>query len=124
MATAAEMAAELQAQRQRLALSEAHATRLAEGLEQFKAEMHDNLTAARAQIATLEARPAGGGRDQTNLLDIKSMDPGTFAGTAAESWRTWAKKVKAYCNGRQLGFRAALGWCENEVSPIDSASLV
>ena len=49
--------------------------------------------------------------------------PERSVGGEKESWRLWAKRVKAYCNARTPGFRKALEWAEAEAVPIDSASL-
>ena len=57
------------------------------------------------------------------LVDVKSMKPQVFSGEAQESYKQWAKRVKAFCDARRPGFRQALDWAEAEVSPIDKDSL-
>ena len=49
-------------------------------------------------------------KQQCDLLDLKSMKPTVFRGLPNEKWRPWARKTKAYCNGKSPGFRAALEW--------------
>ena len=52
------------------------------------------------------------------LLDLKSMKPEKFKGTRSEPWKPWARRFKAYCNGKSLGFRAALDWAEGQSTEI------
>ena len=45
-------------------------------------------------------------RADYELLDLKSMRPEKYKGTRAEPWKPWARRFKAYCNGKAAGFRA------------------
>ena len=47
-------------------------------------------------------------KQHCDLLDLKSMKPTTFRGDRNEKWKPWARKTKAYCNGKSDGFRGAL----------------
>ena len=58
------------------------------------------------------------GKQQCDLLDLKSMKPTVFKGERSEKWKPWARKTKAYCNGKNEGFRAALEWAEKQASEI------
>ena len=61
------------------------------------------------QIAALEGRLTQTLYKQSfDLLDLKSMKPEKFSGLRAEAWKPWARKFKAYCNGKAGGFRSAL----------------
>ena len=51
-------------------------------------------------------------KQQFDLLDLKNMRPEMFKGNRGENWRPWARKFKAYCNGKSEGFRTALEWAE------------
>ena len=51
-------------------------------------------------------------KQQFGLLDLKNMRPEMFKGNRGENWRPWARKFKAYCNGKSEGFRKALDWAE------------
>ena len=55
---------------------------------------------------------------QFDLLDLKNMRPEPYKGNRSENWRPWARKFKAYCNGKAEGFRGALDWAEKETTPI------
>ena len=69
------------------------------------------------QIAALEGRLSQTLNKQTfDLLDLKSMKPERFSGLRAEAWKPWARKFKAYCNGKAGGFRSALEWAEPQPS--------
>ena len=57
-------------------------------------------------------------RADYELLDLKSMRPEKYKGTRAEPWKPWARRFKAYCNGKAAGFRAALDWAEAHSGPI------
>ena len=53
------------------------------------------------------------------LLNLKHLEPKTFTGAKDESYKSWAKKLKTYCNARKDGFRKALEWCEKEEHVVD-----
>ncbi len=144
---AAEVQAEIAALQQRTHLSEQHGLRLAESLDKLRAESEDALRNAHNKIALLEtgrrdqeealrnahskiAMIETGRRDQDprgergmQLVDVKTMQPVIFSGKLQESYKHWAKKVKAFCNARKPGFRQALEWAELESTAIDSDSL-
>ena len=62
------------------------------------------------QITSLEARLTQTLFKQTfDLLDLKSMKPEKFSGLRAEAWKPWARKFKAYCNGKSQGLRTGVG---------------
>ena len=76
-----------------------------------------------AEIANLEQRLAQTLTKQKTdfeLLDLKSMKPEKFKGTRSEPWKPWARRFKAYCNGKSLGFRGALDWAEAQQGEIQS----
>ena len=58
-----------------------------------------------------------------NLINTKNMSPKVFAGKPEESFRSWAKKLRAYCNGSRPGFRRLLKWIEEQQAPIDPEDL-
>ena len=53
------------------------------------------------------------------LINAKSMSPKVFHGKTEESYRTWAKKVRAFCNATRPGFKRFLIWCEKQECEID-----
>ena len=122
MATVESMARELSQALQRLALSEAQGVQLAEGLEKLRRESDRAIGEANNRINQLQGQRSDH-ENRVDLIDIRNMDPGTFSGSERESWRQWSKRVKAYCNARTPGFRAALDWAEAETVPITEDSL-
>ena len=44
-------------------------------------------------------------KDMGNLINTKSMSPKVFHGKAEESYKTWAKKVRAFCNANRPVFK-------------------
>lgn len=95
---------------------------LAEGLEKLRRESDRAIGEANNRINQLQGQRSDH-ENRVDLIDIRNMDPGTFSGSERESWRQWSKRVKAYCNARTPGFRAALDWAEAETVPITEDSL-
>ena len=94
---------------------------MAEELDKLRKETDAALKAANARIN--ETGQRGTADEKLDLVDIKTMQPQVFSGHASESYKQWAKKVKAFCNARKPGFRKALDWAELETVPIDEESL-
>ena len=46
--------------------------------------------------------------DMGNLINTKSMSPKVFHGKPEESYKTWVKKVRAFCNANRPGFKKIL----------------
>ena len=57
-----------------------------------------------------------------DLLDLKAMQPEVFKGRRNEPFKPWARKMKAYCNAKRGGFRAALTWAEGQTGEITDLS--
>ena len=51
-------------------------------------------------------------RQQFDLLDSKELKPDNFKGRATEAFKPWSRKLKAFCNSKRTGFRAALEWAK------------
>ena len=63
------------------------------------------------QIGELERSIANlNRRHGCELVDLTAMKPANFEGKRGECWRPWARKVKAYCEAKQHGFKKALDW--------------
>ena len=135
MASVEELQIQLTATQQRVILAESHASELAEELQKLRGETDVQLQKLRAETDTAfkqmnirsdEAMRLAGvyvKHEDVSLVDMKTMQPYTFAGKAAESYRCWAKKVKAFCNARKDGFRQALESVERETEPVDYATI-
>ena len=50
------------------------------------------------------------------------MKPDRFSGQRNEAWKPWARKFKAYCNGKSQGFRSALEWSELQTTALTDFS--
>ena len=119
MATGMEaMRNEIVALQQRLLLAEQHGVQAAKALEKLRSETDAAFKQANARIDGGYHR-----EDRLELVDVKSMLPNVSKGSADESYKQWAKKVKAYCASRNDGFRKALAWAEAETVPVDENSL-
>ena len=57
-------------------------------------------------------------RQQFDLLDSKELKPEAFKGRSTEAFKPWQRKMKAFCNSKRTGFRAALEWAEKQTTEI------
>ena len=115
-----QVVAELATVRQRLGLSDQHNVQMAESMEKMRKEMDESMRNAYAKIQQLEtAQTFNKHEEKMDLIDVRTMNPGVFSGKINESFKHWAKKVKAFTNARKPGFRQALDWAELEVNTID-----
>ena len=121
-AAVAALRAEAIALTERLLLSEQHGVRVASELDGLRAETDAALREANKQIS--EFKKSGSGtayEERLDLVDVKTMKPQVFSGHQNESYKQWAKKLKAFCNARKPGFRKALEWAEQETVAIDDS---
>jgi hypothetical protein len=93
------------------ALATAHRTLNAEADRLFR-EKADQITSLESRVAQTLVKQS------YDLLDLKSMKPEKFSGLRAQAWKPWARKFKAYCNGKSQGFRSALEWAELRQTPL------
>ena len=83
-------------------------------IDSLSTEIDTNANNVENQLRQLRVDIAGlsGGRAQGeerfDLVDTKAMSPTLFNGFKTENFKVWAKKVKAYCNGKLDGYRHAL----------------
>ncbi len=135
-ASVEELQNQLTATQQRLILAENHSLELAEELQKLRGETDSQLQKIRAETDTAfqhmkirsdEAMRLAGVYGKQNegvsLVDMKTMQPYTFSGKGHESYKCWAKKVKAFCNARKDGFRQALESVERETEPVNYATI-
>ena len=142
MVTAQEIQARvLQSHEQIRALSTENANRNQQlansfnALNQKIAVMENGFNERDQQIRELEvvnqhmiAIVSGGGghnkaEDSVRLFDMKNVSVKVFGGKSEESFRTWAKKVCAFCNGRRPGFRKCLKWVKAQKAKVTDMSL-
>ena len=57
--------------------------------------------------------------ERFELIDTKVMAPNKFDGSKLDEYRSWAKRTKAYCNAKRIGFRKVLDFCEKTKNPVD-----
>ena len=64
----------------------------------------------RVDVRTLKIAPAPAARHgkRIDLIETKTMSPAMLSGARTESFKGWAKKIKAYTNMRLQGYRQAL----------------
>ena len=107
-AAMAALRAEVVGLAERVQLSEQHGVRVASEMDTLRAETNAALREANKHTQELKTRGGGGEREQRlDLVDVKSMQPQVFSGHQSESYKQWAKKVRAFCNARKPGFRKA-----------------
>ena len=86
-------------------------------LKQDNSQLNAALTRTQGMI------PSGGQSDPRSgmgaLVNMKTMAPKVFHGKAEESYRTWAKKTRAYCNASRPGFKKFLQWIERQETEIN-----
>ena len=85
-----------------------------------KEQKISELEAANTKILAMGINSEG---KQLKLIDLKSMAPKCFAGKPEESFRSWAKKVRSYCNASRPGFRKFLKWVESATEKIDPENI-
>ena len=116
----------LLAMQQELATTRSQVQRMAQMHDLLRAD-HDNLrnVSDAALIAKTQEIRATEEKLQRlmfhqkfDLLDMKVMQPENFKGKQAESFKPWARKVKAFCNAKKQGFRKALEWSEKQTTEI------
>ena len=72
---------------------------------QEQAQRMANLEASLTQIIANSGIGGGNRQEHIKLIDLKVMAPKSFAGKPEEPFRSWAKRVRAYCNASRPGFR-------------------
>ena len=63
-------------------------------------------------------------RQKVELVDAKDIRPGAFGGERTESFRPWACKLRAFCNAKSTGMRAALEWAEEQKAEINGVQVI
>ena len=99
-------------------LNDAH-QRLANDSDRLFREKKDEIQDLEVRLHNL----LGKQKNDFELLDLKAMKPEKFKGSRNEPWKPWARRFKAYCNGKAVGFRSALDWAERQDQEILSLSL-
>ena len=61
-------------------------------------------------------------KDLGNLINSKTMTPKVFHGRADESYKGWAKKVRAHCNANRLDSKDSCCGLSTRKSPSTSAT--
>ena len=109
-----------------------HVTRISNALDSLRSESSDAVAELRRessdavsdirrQLATAESnlfKMGKGSGSKISLMNLKTFEPKTFAGKESENIKTWARRIKSYCNNKTKGFKTALEWAEAQVAPI------
>ena len=115
-------------------------------MEQAQSQMQEQLVAANAQIMALGQMVEAMRADQERLrrdseaafvelqrsagqspkpptrlsfVNQKHYEGGKFMGKKDENYKTWAKRVRIYCNSQAPGMRRALELAEAHTRPVD-----
>ena len=128
MATPAEQAC--QALQVELTATRAHLAQLATSHDTLRTA-HDALNAASHRLFGERQLEIKASEDKLrnliftqkfDLIDLKEITPDKFRGRKTDNFKPWAKKLKAYCNAKRIGFKGALEWAEKETSEIQDAT--
>ena len=99
---------------------------LAVAQDTLKQNAQDAIAASEARSAQLArqlAERATANAQSTNerfdLVDFKVNKPEPFSGRRDESWKSWSRQFKTYCNVRKDGMKRALDWAETQTTEID-----
>ena len=110
---------ELATTRTQMAQMAAEHDNLRQAREALRAATDTALQAKASEIASSEAKLKQLMSNQKfDLLDMKTLQPETFKGKQSEAFKPWARKVKAFCNAKKVGFRRALEWSEVQTMEI------
>ena len=102
-----------------LAVARAQIMRISAEQDTLRAQAQQAVAASEARLMQVIAQNAqtqsrgGGGDDRIDIVDFKTAQPEAFKGRRDESWKTWSRGFKTYCNIKKQGFRQALEWAEN-----------
>ena len=106
----------------RLILSEEHGMKTATALDELRANADAAIRDVQGKLRDSENKNKK--TQRTDLINVKDSRIEVFSGKKTESYKTWAKKFKAFCNTRHTGFRQALEWAEKNSEPIDTDDLM
>ena len=74
--------------------------------------LNNQVSTLQQSNAQLLANGGGGGAKPSaglgQLVNLKTMQPKIFTGKDSDPFRSWAKKVRSYCNAAQPGFKKFL----------------
>ena len=112
---------ELQTTRSQMQQMAGEHDNLRQAHEALRAATDTALQARAAEIANAEVKLQRLLlKEKFDLLDIKTMQPENFHGKQTETFKPWARKVKAFCNAKKAGFRKALEWAEAQETEISA----
>ena len=116
-----------------LTSSQQQVATLSGAIDSLRAESSNAVAELRALLAAEQQRGQAhsaalqGGLDRrardVQFVNVKTFDGGQFAGGKGENFRTWAKKVKVFCNAQSKGFRKALEVAEKQETSVDIEAL-
>ena len=112
----AAMGGELAQMANELAVARAQIMRISAEQDNLRAQAQQAVAAseARLMVVIAQSQSRGGDReDKLDIVDFKTAQPEAFRGRREESWKSWSRTFKTYCNIKRQGFRQALEWAEN-----------
>ena len=111
-------AAALQQLADELAVARTQITQLSTAQDELRSQAQAAIAASEARSAALIQQMNAGGAghsgasERIELVDFKVNKPENFHGRREESWKSWSRQFKVYCNVRKEGFKKALEWAE------------
>ena len=99
---------------------------LAVAQDKLKSDAQNAIAASETRANNLArqlVQSSMSGGDKFELVDFKVNKPEPFHGRRDESWKSWSKQFKTYCNVRKDGMKKALEWAEIQSTTIDTGAI-
>ena len=108
-----------------LAGANAQILHLSQMLDAMRVEQDRLRQDSQTAFNDLEARSRGrtGGTREVSFVSMKSFEGGKFAGGKSENFKSWAKRVRIFCNAQASGMKKAMEAAEASVRDVDLRSL-
>ena len=98
-----------------------YAERLEKRMQDTEIETVQKFANLQFELAQAQMKGNAEKHEHFELIDAKLMAPSKFDGTKIDEYRNWAKRTRAYCNAKRIGFRKVMETCEKSPVEIDQA---
>ena len=96
-----------------LAQARAQIVRITGEMATIRTQAAQAIADSEARLSAAIASSNGNQKDEDfKMVDFKVNKPADFYGRREESWKSWSRQFKTYCNAIKPGFRKALEWSE------------
>ena len=108
-----------------LAGANAQILHLSQMLDAMRSEQERLRRDSETAYNDLEARSRGrsAGSREVSFVSTKSFEGGKFAGSKAENFKAWAKRVRIFCNAQASGMKKAMEAAEAQAQDVDLRQL-